>query len=69
MNPSTRKAGPPTAFPASITGLQGSGTSSEDLVVNGCDFGSVLFCLLVLGWLCKYGCDALRQRSTNVMVG
>ncbi len=49
MNPNMRKAGPPTAFLASITGLQGSGTCSEDLVVNGCDFGSEFFRLLVLG--------------------
>ncbi len=46
MNPNIRKAGPPTACLASITGLQGSGSrSSEGLVV------SVRFKVI---WVCAF---------------
>ncbi len=69
MNPNMRKAEPPTAFMASTTGLQGSGTRSDGLVVS-VRFRVIWFCvffrLLVMGWwLCEGDSDVLRQHSKS----
>ncbi len=71
MNPNMRKAEPPPALMASITGLQGSGTRSDGLVVS-IRFRIIWFCvsfrLLMMGWLCAGDSVMFNVSVVKVMV-